>query len=256
MRTRSALLTLGVVLLVATAGCAQVIGGAGSPSPSNANAPPSSESASGQTIQVAASGSVGANPNQAIVRVAVVTTADDVATARQQLTENVSRMREALAEIGINSSQISTAHYDIRQEREPRRAKQGEQPQYRAIHAFRITLSDLEKTGKVIDTAVTNGANRVEGVQFAITQQKRQQLRQQALEAAMANARQQAETLAGTSGLTVTGVKRIQTGQPRYHGYDAAMTTAAGSAGGTEISSGTITVSVQVQVAYNATATE
>lgn len=241
---RHATFAVGMALLLLVAGCtAGPGGGSDGATPENS------------TIQVAGTGSADAEPNQAVVRVAAVATASDAVTARRQLAENVSRMRTALREIGIEDDQIVTQRYDLgRDYRRPPR--EGAEPivQYRAYHSFEITLSDIERVGTVVDTAIGNGATEVDDVQFTLSADRRQELERDARSAAMADAHRKARGLAGEANLTVTGVKVIRTGGgggPRPYEGGAAMATETAAAD-TDIESGPVTVVATVNVVYEA----
>ena len=249
-RTIIALCLVGAVLL---AGCST-----GTPSASEAATPVDD----GSTIRVSGSGSAEAEPNQAVVRVSVVATADDAATARQRLAENSSRMREALTDAGIAAGRIRTTRYDIYQDlRRPR--EEGEEPrvQYRAMHGFEVTVDDTGEVGTVIDTAVRNGATEIEDIEFTLTSERRRTLERNARQAAMADARQKAEGLAGEANLTVTGVEVIRTsrtGAPRPYegGMTATETPAPTAAPDTDLESGPVTVVMSVEVVYEAAENE
>lgn len=201
------------------------------------------------TITVGASGSAETTPDRAVVRVAVVTTADSATEARDRLASNVSAMRDALAEAGVDDAQIRTTRYDLSQNYEARENPSA--PDYRAYHGFQITLNDTDAVGTVIDAAVEGGATRVENVRFTLSEERSRELRSEALEDAMSNARGQASTLAGASGLALDGVADVSTTE-RYGG-PVAYQTAAGDAAGTSVESGPVSVNVQVQVTFNAT---
>jgi len=208
-------------------------------------------------VSVDAAGQVEAQPDQAVVTVAVEATAADVATARNRLAANVSSVRTALTDAGVTDDGIETTSFDIRNvERryEPRDDGGERQPEYLAVQRFTVTLSDPDRAGEIVDTAVDNGATRVDGVRLTLSRERRQELRQRALERAVDNARTEAETVAARAGLAVTGAHSISTtevsSQPVR--YEAARTT-ADAGGGTTIDSGPVTVSADVQVVYNAT---
>lgn len=245
---RHALITVVLAGLLATAGCAGTL--------QSGTAAAGEQTADDRTIHVAGSGSAEAQPNQAVVRVSVVTTAADAATARQRLAEDVTRMRDALADVGVERGQITTRRYDIdRDRRRPR--EEGEEPevQYRAWHAFEITVQETDRVGTVIDTAVQNGATEVDNIEFTLSTDRRRELESRARQAAMSDARAKARSLAGDANLTVTGVKVIRTGgggAPRPVG-DGAMATATPVAEEpTELESGPVTVVTTVRVVYTA----
>jgi uncharacterized protein YggE len=223
-----------------------------SPGQTDSHAP--GQSSGAQTVSVSASGSAQTTPDQVTVRVAVVETGEDAPTVRENLAENVSQMRSALAEIGVSDDQIQTNRYDLDQDyRRPPRPDEEPQRQYRGEHSFVITVSDLDKTGQIIDTAVENGATEVEDISFTLSEDERRELRTEALRDGMDNARSQAETLADASELRITGVHSVQTSENVHRIPMEAPVAAADGGGGTDVESGPVNVRVQVQVTYNAT---
>jgi uncharacterized protein YggE len=99
---------------------------------------------------------------------------------------------------------------------------------------------------------VRNGANRVEGVTFTLSEERRDELRATALHEAMTNARADADAIAASAELAVTGVR---TGSTTESGVEPVRTEAGGpaeSAAKTDVAVGPVTVSVQVVVTYEA----
>jgi hypothetical protein len=204
-RHRHALVAIGLALLLVAAGCSAGTDSPGATTETPADRTPATDSDS--TIRVAGSGSADADPNQAVVRVAVVAVGPDAATARRRLAENASRMRAALDDIGVGDGRITTTRYDIYQDRR-RPPEEGAEPpvRYRAVHDFEITVTDPDRVGEVIDTAVRNGATEVADVSFTLSTERRRTLERRARSAAMADARPKARALATDANLTVTGV--------------------------------------------------
>lgn len=205
-----------------------------------------------RTVEVSASGAISAQPDQAVVRVGVEARGPDAATARQRLAENVTQLRSALSE--IDGAQVTTSGYDIGEDyRRPGPEGEQPEPQYIARQSFEITIDDTGDAGTVIDTAVANGATRVDGVQFTLSAERRNELEEQALQSAMDRARVKATTLAERGNLSVESVQRITTVEQRYGGYGAVATeTAAADGGNTNIDTGPVTVTAQVHVTYEA----
>lgn len=243
------LAVLGSALLVSASVAGALALGSGSAA---ADQPASSE----KSITVSANGQVEAAPDQAVVRVAVTATGNDSTTVREDVAADAETLQSALEEYGIPGENVRTAHYDIRQERE--RTQEGtETSGYRGIHAFEITLDDTEAAGEVIDLAVDNGADTVNGVSFTLSDEKREELHNEALTAAMENADTRADTLAAAGDLSVTGVHTIESANTGYRTYatETAAMAAGDSAASTTIDSGPVTVTADVRVTYNATAT-
>lgn len=253
---RRSLAAVTVAVLALTAGCAGVFG-AETPSDGVASATDHQPGSGGQTVAVATSGSVQTAPDQAVVRVAVTARSDSVETVRERLAANSSRMRTALEDSGLSAEQITSAHYDI--ERNHRAEEDPSAPEYQGRHAFVITLENTSRAGSTVVTAVQNGATRVDGVRFTITDETRTELKQQALNEAVRNAHDRAAVLANGTDLELAGVHTVQTSSVSMdHGreLDGARVTAmaaGGDGGRTSFEAGKVTVSAQVQVVYNAT---
>lgn len=249
MRQQTLLLAvLGTALLV-TAGVAGALT-LGSGSATAGQAAPD-----GQSITVSADGTVEASPDQAVVRVAVTATGNDSSAVRDEIAARSEEMRAALASYGIPAENVRTAHFDIRQERQ--RTPEGtERGRYVGTHAFEITVEDTDAAGEVVDTAVNNGADRVDGVSFTLSEQKRETLYQDALTNAMANAETRADTLADAGGLSVTDTHTIVSTNTDYRAYRVETAAFSGgvAASGTSVESGPVTVTADVRVTYNATA--
>jgi len=247
MNSRVTLAGVAVVAaLLATAGVGAAFAAGGAP----VQADQSAQQAQNDTITVGASGQVQAAADRAVVRVGVVATGDDIERVRSDLSSNASAMRSALNEMGIEDGQIRTAYYDISTNRRYGGAE-SEEPAYRAIHSFAITVEDPDTVGQVVDTAVTNGADEVDGIQFTLSADKREELRQEALTEAMNTARGEASTIAAAEDLSVSGVDRVSTTE--YGARPYAVETAALSAdagGGTSIDSGPVSVTASVTVVY------
>lgn len=249
MYSKTVLASLALVGLLLTAGCSTSL------SPGSAAAMSPGDTADGRTIQVAATGQVETTPNRAVLRVAVTARGDEVDAVRQRLAENASRMRDALREAGVDADQIQTVRYDIGQNY--RHEERSSEPRYRGQHSYQITLNDTDRAGSVVVTAVENGASRVEEVRFTISDEKRRQLREQAVSDAVETARGQANAAATSAGLAVTDVRTVRTGELRAEPYrvqeTAALAADGGSGGSPSFAGGPVTVTARVLVTYNAT---
>ena len=207
-----------------------------------------------KSVTVSASGEIDATADQAIVRVAVTATGNDSNAVRQELAEGAESLRAALEEYGLASDDIRTAYYDISQERE--RTPEGtEMGEYRGTHAFELTVNNTSAAGEVIDVAVSNGADQVMGVSFTLSDEKREQVHNEALTEAMENAQTRADTLAAAGDLSITEVHSIVSANTDFRPYAVETAAAMSSADGasTSVEPGPVTVTANVQVTYNAT---
>lgn len=245
MRQKTLLIAvLGTALLV-TAGVAGALTlGSGSAA---ADQPDAAE----KSVSVTATGEIEAQPDQAVVQVAVTATGNDSTTVREEIATQAESLRSALQEYGLPQDAIRTAHYDIRQV--PTDRQQGDSEPYRGTHAFELTVDDTDAAGEVVDVAVDNGADRVDGVSFTLSDEQREELHNEALTTAMENARNRADTLAAAGDIAVTGVHSIVSSETRHYDYRVETAEASVAGSSTAIDSGPVTVTADVHVTYNAT---
>jgi uncharacterized protein YggE len=205
-----------------------------------------------QSIQVSATGSADDDPNQAVLSVAARAEGDNISTVRDDLARRSAELTDALDELDV---EYETSQYDIRQRYGPREDR--DQPAYRGVHAYEVTIDDPDDVGTVIDAAAGAGAE-VGNVQLTLSDQRRTNLRDDAIEAAMKDARRQADTIAEAGDLTVTGVSTVDASQQRFSpvNFETARSFAEDQDGGappTDIRTGEVSVTYSVTVTYNAT---
>lgn len=247
---------VALALLTVTAGCLGTgpLGSSAGPQ-SSGDAPAGDADGRDRTVAVAATGQVQAAPDRAVVRVAVTARSDSVETVRERLAENASQLRTALEESGVDADRITSSWYDIGQNY--RHDEQPSEPRFEGQHAFTVTVNDTGRAGEVVVTAVENGATRVENVEFTITEETRNELRERALEKAIQNARGKAVVAANGTGLELAGARTVRTADVSTQSPSSQRLTyaVANDAGGTSTSfdGGTVTVTADVVVAYNAT---
>jgi uncharacterized protein len=128
-----------------------------------------------------------------------------------------------------------------------RRPRQGD---YSADQGLTVTVRDLAKTGKLLADGTAAGATSVYGVDFSIAEQNRAY--DQALAAAVRDARAKAAAAAAVAGLHVTGVVSVDEtqNQPVYYSDQAAAGTAALAPERVPVQRGTQQVSAQVTVVF------
>lgn len=243
---RDSLIVAGVaaVLVLATAGAvATGLGTAGAQS----TAQPADH-----TISVAATGSADASPDRAVVRVAATAEGNSSAAVRDTLAADAEALRTALDELGVD---YETIEYRINSVDERHRPPREETPSadYRGVHVYRVTLDDPGQAGDVIGVATGAGAE-VTDVELTLSEEKRTELREDAIRAAMTDARSQADTIAAAGDLQVTNVATVDASQGRYVPVRYEAAAGGGAAAETVVSEGEVSVTYRVQVTYNATA--
>ncbi|WP_224448484.1 SIMPL domain-containing protein [Haloprofundus salilacus] len=237
MRLRIPAVVLAVALL--TAGCLAPLQTSSSPSADD-----------GQHISVSGTGEATADPDLAVLSVTVEARADSAAEARDIVANRSDTLVSALVDAGVAEDGITTQYYAVQPEYDHR----GEEPRvvgYTARHAYRVETTP-DRAGELIDVAVDNGASRVDGVQFTLSDEKRAELREEAIDAAVADAEGEASSLAAAAGLELGEVRTLSTTgasdpySPRYE-----MASDAGGAS-TSVRPGPVSVTVTVQATYTA----
>lgn len=180
-----------------------------------------------RTIAVVGTGAVNIEPDFALIRVGVVTTAE---TASEAITENSTQMEallQALEDAGLGEDDIQTQSLLLFPTYANQPQGQVTTPEisgYEARNIVQVRVEDLDEVGNIIDTAVQAGGNAIESIDFQINQTG--DAFEQARKAALEDARQKAEPLASLAGVELGPVHSIeelgQTGIPLGSGSGGA----------------------------------
>ena len=155
-----------------------------------------------RSISVTGQGEASGKPDLAEINAGVQTFADTVIDASRQNQAVVERIFDALQEQDIASEDIQTSNYSIWAEQDY--SRDGE-PGKERITGFRVSnivhvkVRDISKVGEVLAAVTDAGANSINGIQFTV--QDTDELEKRAREAAMADARARAESLASLAGV-------------------------------------------------------
>lgn len=207
------------------------------------------------TLTVQGSGEVRAKPDMATVRLGATVQAEDASKAQEQVNAIMQKTLAALKELGIPEDHIQTAGislHPVYQHDRPRPAEATE-PKitgYRASNTVEVRVENLAKTGDVIDVAVEQGANELQGVSFQLKNDTPQ--RTEALKKAVAEARQKAQALAAAAEVTLGPVFRLDEQSVNVIYPQARLGMAAGRAmeAATPVQPGEITVNAAVTLTY------
>ncbi len=172
------------------------------PYPSPAPTPVRNQQENGKkrVMTVTGVGSVSAQPNVAKINLGVETQDEELTKAQQDNAQTLNKVIDSLVQMGIPREDIQTVDYFIYPQYDYVDGKQ-EFRGYQVTHTIQVTIKDLSQTGKVIDTAVQNGANRVSNIEFTIDNP--QQYYKRALNRALENAVSKAKTIADQMNLNL-----------------------------------------------------
>ncbi|TFB22885.1 DUF541 domain-containing protein [Filobacillus milosensis] len=198
-----------------------------------------------RVMTVTGEGIVTAEPNVAEVTLGVVTENQDLATAQQQNAEAINQVIQALVNQGIPRQDIQTVDYSITPQYDYVDGVQQFRG-YQVTHLLRISVDEIATVGRVIDSAVEAGANRVMSIEFSVSHPE--VFYQIGLTRAMEDALAKAETLAETVNAELDPlpikIEELTGDSPVMY------QTFAASSGGTSIEPGQLDITVRVRTKY------
>jgi uncharacterized protein YggE len=188
MRTKSLLVSIVLLLAVALSACGPA-----------AVAPAASAQ---RTLNVNGAGQVFLTPDIAYVYVGVHT---ENISASDAMAENNTRsqiMIDALKKAGIDEKDIRTTNFSIWQQDkyDPATGQPTGEKVYSVDNTVYVTIRKLENLGALLDTLVKAGANNINSIQFDVADKTA--ATKQARDAAVANAKTQAQELAEITSIS------------------------------------------------------
>lgn len=207
-------------------------------------------------ITVTGTGKTTAKPDLAQIQLGISTLAPTVQAARDQAATALDAMIATVKANGVDDKDIQTQQFSIQPEYDYRNDQQTLRG-FRINNVVSVKLRDIDKTSKVVDDAVQAGGNdtQIQGIFFTIDNPD--DLKQQARQKAVEDAKQKAQTLADAAGVKVGDALQISESGYMPPIYDArsafAGDMAAPSAAQPEtpIQPGELDVSVDVSVTWS-----
>mgnify|MGYP001413719593 CR=1 FL=1 len=199
------------------------------------------------TIQVSGDATVSAQPDRVQIDIGVATQAQQSQAAAEQNAKQAEALLAALRKVAGKTAQITTIGYSLQPNyRYPRDGGEPTITGYTATNIVRVRLDELSRIGNVIDTATQSGANRIQGIQFMLKDERG--VRSQALREAVTNARAKADALAAALGVKVVGIHSVVESGPMARPVRDVMYARAEMAGATAtpIEAGAIEVRADV----------
>ena len=200
-------------------------------------------------ISVSGQGRADVAPDLAVVNIGIVTTGKTAQLAQAENAKIASDVTAALGQLGIFSKDIQT-HYTMSPvyEKGDYRKAAG----YRASNTVTVTVNDVDKTGQVIDTALSSGATDVNGLSFGLKDAK--SVRNTALQMAVQDARSKADAIAAALGVKIVGIQNVKEDGGNFARYEVANARLAKLDGAamadTPVNAGTVEVNAEVHIDF------
>lgn len=160
------------------------------------------------TLEVLGEGTVAAPADRAVIVLGAETEKPELHLAQTENATIVTNIIQSLLNMNIPRENIQTSDYRIEMQYDFVDGKQQFRG-YKVTHLLTITTDRVAETGTIVDNAVSNGANVITSIRF--TTSKPELYENQALSAAVRNARLKAATIATTLGVTLGAIPyRVQ----------------------------------------------
>ncbi len=207
------------------------------------------------TITVTGTGSASGAPDIANLEIGVETTDPDLATAYAETNDRIDTVIAALVEAGVAREDIRTVGLNVYQDRyggpNPQMSENGEPtPVYIVSNSIRVTVRDIANVPTVLNAAIDAGANNIYGLNFGI--EDTDALASDARAAALEDARQKAQELAGLAEVelgSIVSIVETSGGFDPYNQY-ALESAGMGGGGGATIEPGQLSVNVHLRVTF------
>jgi uncharacterized protein YggE len=204
-------------------------------------------------IWVTGEGKVTVVPDVAVLNVGVEVQADSVAQAQAEAAAALNAINNELKNRGVAEKDIQTQYFNI----SPVRSyvpDTGEEKLtgYRVTNMLSVKVRKVEDTGAIIDALAGAGGNyiRIDSVNFTVDDPV--PFRKEARDKALADALEKARQIADKADLDLGDPTYINE-NVSFYPYPAPMAynLAVPMMGGTSVSPGEMTITVQMQVAYD-----
>lgn len=209
------------------------------------------------TLTVTGTGHLAIAPDTAFVTFGMETVGKSLVEAQQRNTDVMRQVTERLLELHIPKEHIQTSSFTVSPHYKPPPKRSAGVPPgspeiigYTVSNTVTVEVSDPQQVAAVIETSLAAGANRFQGVHWALRDE--QQAKLDALKQAAAKAREKAAALSGALKMKLLRLVSADEGGPGMRpSLRAARSMAAMDAGGEPpIFSGEMKVEAAVTLVY------
>jgi uncharacterized protein YggE len=204
------------------------------------------------TFDVTGESTITTIPDKAVVSLGIQVNASTVKEVQDQANTVMNSINAELGKLGIEKKDIKTDNYSLY----PIYDYSGTQriTGYSVNANLSVSLTDFSKLNQAIDTATQVGANQIGGISFALSDDKLEEVENDARKEAIEDAKKKAEELSGLAGMRLGKIVNVYE-QPNYGSYPMmarAEMAIDGKGGGapTNVEPGSTTYSYTVTLSY------
>ena len=211
-----------------------------------------------RTIATQGTADIKVKPNMAFLLVKVETKAEIAKDARDKNADITKNVRKALLseKLKLTKKDIETSSFNL----SPRmtwneKKRKNEMWGYQVTHLLKITVTNLDLVGNILDASINAGANGVNNVLFTLSESEKKNIKAKALQIASKNAKEKALILTKSLGVSLGEVLSIVEGNTSFtpfreaRGFVMKSEMMAESAA-TEITPGEVNVTASVSLVF------
>jgi uncharacterized protein YggE len=215
--------------------------------------PASAQTAPGRTLNIVGNGEVHATPDAALISIGVVSEGDTAAAALKTDSAVLAKVIDMVRSFGVEPKDLQTNGLSL-EPRYSRPDKPGttDRPRiigYTVTNEATVRVRDLAKLGDLLDKVTLAGANRIDGVQFIVSNQG--ELLDEARQKAVADAKDKADLYARAAGVTLAKVMSLAEESAPPPPRPLARVMAAAASAPVPVEAGEMTLSARVRVVWS-----
>lgn len=202
------------------------------------------------TLSVDGQGTGMAAPDMATVTIGVTTQGKDAAKAQNDNAWVSNQIQAAVRGLGIEEKDIQTRNYSFYPNYSTDKDHRNEVTGYTVNNSVIVVVRDIKLTGKVIDAALSNGANEINSLDFSASDTKA--VRKVALLNAIQDARDKADIIAKGLGKRIVGIQNVSesTGYIETRRFGGNMLMAVAKDAATPITPGSLSLTANVHIDF------
>lgn len=202
------------------------------------------------TLSIDGQGTGTAAPDMATVTIGVTTQGKDAAKAQNDNAWVSNQIQAAVRGLGIEEKDIQTRNYSFYPNYSTDKDHRNEVTGYTVNNSVIVVVRDIKLTGKVIDAALSNGANEINSLDFSASDTKA--VRKVALLNAIQDARDKADIIAKGLGKRIVGIQNVSesTGYIETRRFGGNMLMAAAKDAATPIAPGSLSLTANVHIDF------
>ncbi len=201
-------------------------------------------------ITVTGEGRVDSAPDMAMIHLGVTTEGKTAAEALAANSAEIAKVLANLTAAGIEARDVQTTGLSINPNWQNDSVSSSGMAikGYIAANTVSVRVRALDSLGGLLDAAVKDGANTLNGVEFGL--QTPGPVMDAARKAAVADAKARAELIAGAAGVKLGAIKSIREGGEAPMPVPMLRMAAEASAGAVPVASGEVGTSAQVTIVW------